>query len=553
MKLAVVGIFALAAFLQAQPVPPDAGTFDLTGRVLDSDTSEPIARARVSIRGQRPQQRSFDEAPLMVLTGPDGTFRVTNVPAGRYSLESQRAGYIAVNAMRNSSSASFELNSTNPKAPPVTLYLRRQVAIEGSVLDENGGRARGSVNVFRLKLMEGQWVPVQSGRADVNDEGLYRIHSLKPGRYYVAFAPESSAQHTDRGASVVVFPGSPDLRGARILDLTSGQEQRADFRIETKPAWKVSGKVIASSSNAYVTIRRSNTSGLPIQDSTSGFYNHADGKFQYEGLASGDYVLELGWRENNRSLRALREITVRGGNLEGIVLDESSMQPPPQGIVRQEIDSGSVPRPPHLMARFRSDSTIIRANMNATGGLTMEGMLPGVYELSITTQPSVFVRSAMQDGRDVMRDGFVVSGSGSTAPLEITLGKAEARVEGTVDISDLRQDQSIRLAILRNEGSHWQLGQQIIAPPVPGNWQPSGNFQTMVEGKRKFVMPGVAPGDYLVFAWKPEDGEPQMLPYDTEEFLAKFGALFEKLHVEETGTKSVTISRLLPASAFVRE
>jgi len=66
--------------------PPDqrsTATGTLTGRVVDIQTSEPIPTAQVFIAN----------SGLGSLTGPDGTYRLEDVPSGRHIIRVQRIGY----------------------------------------------------------------------------------------------------------------------------------------------------------------------------------------------------------------------------------------------------------------------------------------------------------------------------------------------------------------------------------------------------------------------------------------------------------------------------
>jgi TonB-linked SusC/RagA family outer membrane protein len=73
----------LLAMLIAAPRALLAQTGRVAGAVRDSATDQPIASANVTLVGTR----------LGAVTGPDGRFTISNVPAGSYQLRAQRIGF----------------------------------------------------------------------------------------------------------------------------------------------------------------------------------------------------------------------------------------------------------------------------------------------------------------------------------------------------------------------------------------------------------------------------------------------------------------------------
>ena len=70
--------------------PPAAtGTAVIKGRVFAADTGRPLRRARISVSapelGSQPRQTS---------TNADGRYEIKELPAGRYTLTVNRAGYL---------------------------------------------------------------------------------------------------------------------------------------------------------------------------------------------------------------------------------------------------------------------------------------------------------------------------------------------------------------------------------------------------------------------------------------------------------------------------
>jgi outer membrane receptor protein involved in Fe transport len=127
----VAGLFALLLGFGIGPglAAQEPGSMaTLVGTVVDAATGEPLAGVAVSVEG----------TTLRVLTGPDGRYRLANVPPGPQVLRAERLGY-----------APSRTPLTVPPRGEVVRDLRIAVSaldVEGiTVTADAGGRARGEL------------------------------------------------------------------------------------------------------------------------------------------------------------------------------------------------------------------------------------------------------------------------------------------------------------------------------------------------------------------------------------------------------------------------
>jgi iron complex outermembrane receptor protein len=122
-------------------VPLEAQTGTITGRVVDSTTSAPLSNAIVSVEGTARRAMSRD----------DGTFTVTDVPAGAQRVRVRRIGYAETSrpvTVSSGGATSMDF-SLAPQAAAlgeivVTGYgTQRREAVSGSVSDRRRSRERG--------------------------------------------------------------------------------------------------------------------------------------------------------------------------------------------------------------------------------------------------------------------------------------------------------------------------------------------------------------------------------------------------------------------------
>jgi hypothetical protein len=155
----------------------------IAGRVLTADTGRPVARARVFINAaEAPGGRGAQ-------TDADGTYEFTELPAGRYTVNVSKTGFITLSyGQRRPLQAGTPLQlADGQQLGGIDFRLPRGSVIAGHVMDESGDPMPGiSVQVMRYQYAQGNRQLVPSGAAQTDDQGAYRVWGLNPGEYYVS-------------------------------------------------------------------------------------------------------------------------------------------------------------------------------------------------------------------------------------------------------------------------------------------------------------------------------------------------------------------------------
>ena len=191
----------------AQPAAPATGS--LSGRVLTTEGGRPVKRARVFV--------SAPELPggRAALTDENGVFQISELPAGRYSVNVSKTGYIALSyGQRRPLMAGTPLQlADGQQLKGIDFALPRGGVIAGRIVDEDGEPMIGAVvRVLRYEYMQGdrRLVPVGTGQTD--DKGQYRVWGLMPGDYYVNAVGRITLGNLGRGGPG--GPGGPGVFGA---------------------------------------------------------------------------------------------------------------------------------------------------------------------------------------------------------------------------------------------------------------------------------------------------------------------------------------------------
>ncbi len=196
-----------------------ASTARISGRVLDVVSGRPMKLVIVRLiseAGGRSGQT--DEA---------GIFDFTGLPAGRYNVRVQKAGYVSL--------AYGQRRPLQPGTPlqldagqhikGIEFRMPRGSVVSGTVSDELGEAMPGiTVRLMRFQYAQGVRELEPAGAAgQTDDRGIYRIWGLDPGEYYVsAVAPNFNGAARFRpppaaDAEVAEAPRQPGAASRRRL------------------------------------------------------------------------------------------------------------------------------------------------------------------------------------------------------------------------------------------------------------------------------------------------------------------------------------------------
>src|SRR3954470_11057269 len=164
------------------PRQPKTGTARLRGRVLSTDTGGPVRRAQVRIA-------SPDIGSKNAMTDAEGRYEFRDLPAGRFNVTANKAGYVSVQYGQTRPFESGKpIDLTDGQAlDKADISMPRGSAISGRLVDEFGDPvADAIVNAMRSVWTGGRRRLQPTGRtATTNDLGQFRIYGLSPGDYYV--------------------------------------------------------------------------------------------------------------------------------------------------------------------------------------------------------------------------------------------------------------------------------------------------------------------------------------------------------------------------------
>jgi hypothetical protein len=399
------------------------GSGRIRGRVVSAENGGPIRRAQVRLSGS-------DIGMKTALTDAEGRFEFRELPAGRFTLQSTKSGYVTVGFGQTrpfESGKSIEL-ADKQALDNANITMPRGGVISGRLVDEFGDPIPDvSVTAMRQTWANGRrrLTPSPGRIATTNDLGQFRIYGLPPGDYYVsaslrgggaemamfefdvmattAMASGASGSAPKSGYAATYFPGTATVTEAQKVTLGVGQESSGiDFPLIPVKLARVSGLVVGSDGRplegAAITATPA-ARDLGLIGPPGSTRSAKDGTFVLNSLPPGDYTLQV------RNIQTITT-TQDGGNT--MVFRATMMG----GSGDQE--SGSLPLT--LAGEDISNLMITTTKgITASGRIVFEGGTPPSFNsMRVTSMPADLEGPAAGFGGAAVKDDGTFELKGQT-------------------------------------------------------------------------------------------------------------------------------------------
>jgi hypothetical protein len=495
-SVALVAGLAYPLAAAAQPPAASAATGLILGRVVDAATSHPIGGAIVTLESVSmlmPGAPTPETRPR-AMTSASGHFVFRRLEKGSYGLTVTKPGYAdgAYGRRRPlGSQRSVEL-AEGQRVGEVMIPIWKFGAVSGTVIDEAGEPLIGvQIRAFQRRITGGRGRLVSDGQAVTDDRGIYRIASLVPADYVVAFVAREVTMPAAT-ADLMRVPSNNDPKYQELLRerFAIGFSMAAPGTVSTMQV----GDLLRSLSSAAPVPPGPAANG-PIFVYPTQFYPGTNGVAK-----AANITLATGQERANVDF-TLRP--VRTARVSGIVLGSDG----PVANVGLRL----VPTTDEFVTELETSTTM----SGASGEYMFLGVPPGQYTVNVLRVPSASpgpgAITQIQVGSSIVMSSMGAGGSGPqpipTAPTlwsNVAVAVAEsdvtnvavvlqpgARVSGRLDFEGALErptpDQLTRVPILLEHIDRASTDAGFNRIP-PGHADNSGNFTTY----------GVPPGKYLV-------------------------------------------------------
>ncbi|MEO8348899.1 MAG: carboxypeptidase regulatory-like domain-containing protein [Acidobacteriota bacterium] len=377
-----------------------AGT--IRGRVEDASTNRPITDFTASVReprgGGMGGMRVFmgGRQPDKSFQSPDGTFELTDVAPGRWSVSASSPGY------RPSEVTGVDVAEGETKEG-VVLPLKKGAVLSGRVLDPRKGTGVPNASVSWSEESGGPGMAILAGfgggqNAQTTDaDGRFRFDGLAAGKINL------TARHSDF------------LDASKPVEVKEDDETAVDLTLSI--GGSLAGTVVAKDGRTPVA-----GAEVELDDQGSNRFGGSDsaradgsGNFLFEHLKAGRYRVTARSRAGSSTPKDV--VLAESQRLDGVLLEMAS-----GALVRGTVSGLPADRRGAVRifgsGRDYEDATVT----DDEGRFTLKDVPPGVLRVSAST--------AFPSGRSASKSVDVAEGAGEV-PIEIVFDGA-SRLSGRV-------------------------------------------------------------------------------------------------------------------------
>jgi len=459
---------------QDQPVPlKPAPLIAVHGVVRNGATGEPLPRALVRLEG---------DAATGALTDGDGRFEIDGLTAGPQIFEVVKPGFDdrpnGAGSMALDDTAGFTHNvMVAAEMPDLVFTMAPTNAIRGQIELSTGDPAQGiEVQLLKRAVQDGRAVWQAAGAVKTTSDGTYRFAGLGDGSYAVYTNPAmdsdtatmmvaagSGAKVARDGYASVFYPDARDLAGAAKIHVANGEQAQANLQLALEPFHSVTATATTSEGRAGQTAggpgspaERALLSYSAVVEDMQGhqlayvaMYDQTartiqtllpDGAYSLLLTAAPRFTINLSagsmganFPSSSGSLVGSVEFTVTGHAIANLRVPLAAPRTSPVQLNIVHSGSGAA-------AAVNSNGEGVTATLSQAGGWIGDGLSsmfaqangpgamettyngPGTYWAHAHIGPKALCEASFTaGGASLAREPLVLSLSGASAPMELTL------------------------------------------------------------------------------------------------------------------------------------
>ncbi len=480
------------------------GTGIITGQVTLSGKS--VTGVGVALL---PAERTMEHSIVArAATDYEGRYRLTNVPAGRYTLMAIAPALVGESEDTYGLTGKMVTIAEGETVEKIDFALVKGGVITGRVTDGDGLPVVGE----RLQLNQADR-SVQNRRRglsninpfmyETDDRGVYRLYGIAPGRYTISIGESAEVGSVRFGAggrgyySRTFHPAVTEEAKATIIEIGEGTEAtNVDISVGRKSnSFTATGRVVDESGKPVAGVRVGHGAVMRDGNRMGGFgwgsISDAKGGFRLDGLLPGRYAAFV-WNEGEGSMdsysdTATFEITEgnvsgleiklhTGSSISGITViegatDRATLAKLSQLSLSVNVETEGLTAPNYAMIKIAPD-----------GSFRLTGLRPGKARIYLANYPPIpgFTLGRIERDGVSQREIEIPPGAQITG-IRAVIEYGSGSVRGLVKVENGTLPENTRLIVYARRRS------DAAGPPNRG---------AQIDSRGRFVIEGMAPGDY---------------------------------------------------------
>jgi protocatechuate 3,4-dioxygenase beta subunit len=483
------------------------GTGIITGRVTLSGKS--VAGVGVVLL---PAERMMERSTVArSATDYEGRYRLTNVPAGRYSVMAVAPALVAQSEDTYGDAGKMVTIAEGETVEKIDFTLVKGGVITGRVTDGDGAPVIGEH--VHLNLIDNSTNQGQGRRRgfsnsnpmmyETDDRGVYRLYGLAPGRYTISIGESTELGSVRFGAggrgyyTRTFHPDVTEEAKATIIEIGEGTEAtNVDISVGRKAkSFTATGRVVDESGQPVVGARVGNGAVMKDGNRMGGFgwgsITDAKGGFRLDGLLPGRYAAFV-WNEGESSMGSYSDTVtfeITEGNVSGLELKmHSGASISGVAVIEGATDRTTLAKLSQLSLSVNVESEGLAAPNYALikiapdGSFRLTGLRPGKARIYLATYPPIpgFTLARIEREGVLQREIEIQPGAQITG-IRAVIEYGSGSVRGLVKVENGTLPESVRMVVYAT-----RRGEQ-AGPPTRG---------AQIDSRGRFVIEGMSSGDY---------------------------------------------------------
>jgi hypothetical protein len=327
------------------------------------------------------------------------------------------------------------------------------------------------------------------------------------------------------------------LARAATLEVRTGDDLAGlDITLQSTRAVRVRGRILsvttgkATSHGVMVALQPRDLGVRSYYPSAQTYVEDPEGSFELRGVVPGAYVLSAVASDGERRFHARLPLDVGASDIDGLIVPLGTAIDIP-GRLQWEGPPANKENAAHVALEPREQSIFGGGGWSVVtpdGKFALKNVADGDYRLRVLdAEEDCYLKSARWGGEDVLEDGLSIASGKIPGPLEIVLNCAGGTLEGVV---------------LDEQGRPAAEARVVLVPEGERRSQPHLFKSATPDQYGHFVMKGIAPGDYKLFAWE----EVESGAYLDPEFLKRYEEKGKSVTMGENSKQTVQL-QLIPA------
>ncbi|HEX6731961.1 MAG TPA: carboxypeptidase-like regulatory domain-containing protein [Pyrinomonadaceae bacterium] len=435
-------------------------------------------------------------------TSKTGKYVLTSVEPGTYDVSPSAPTLVVPTQGTSGQSGKTVTIETGERVTGIDFDLVSKGSISGQVRDVSGEPVKGQTVELMLRGEDNYSRLFHSsapGDHTTNDEGVYRISGVPPGRYIVkvgiAYGLAFGRSEKSHVYPETFHPSADEASEATVVEVAPGRETTDVDITVGRPLkiYEIVGQLIVVQTGAPVPnvgleVITTSANGKGSRHLSGAFRSNVHGEFRIPNALPGHYVLApendrvsntygdpISFDVKDQDVTGLKIPMHSASTLTGIVILEGNADPPIAEVLSKLMISA------HTLTDNLMSSTVT-SPINADGGFRITGIRPGKVSLSSLMQrggPAALRILRIENNGMEVRDGIEVRPGKDINGLRLVLGAGSSVLRGDVRIEG-GQLEGLNLYV------YWR----------PTNGDPHRFYRAELDARRHFVIKGLTPGDY---------------------------------------------------------